>query len=1294
MASFESRVIVDKLNNDNYFIWKFRMEMMLAKEGCWEVITEDKPDPETNDWKKKERQACGWIVQLIENSQLVHIRKHKTAKDMWQALKVYHERGTGNNSVQIIKEICAKRLADDGNMEMHIHWLTDMYQKLDDLGEEKLSEKWMIGILFAQLPVFYDTVVTALQTQDGNKLSMSLVQARLIEDYKKRIERKTEYENENISNSAVLKLSSSSVKCFFCKKGGHIKTDCMKYKSWLQKRTNEDNKAEKVNVVNEDMEMLFTVTEQKRSISNNWIIDSGASCHVTNNKECLVEFDSERKLKIQVADGRELTSSGMGAVKVKFINSKGEHTSATISNVYYVPKIGLNIFSVKKLAEKGLITEFHEKECYLKYEGKTIGIGVSSSNNQYILKEPNTVCTVTNTHDNCVHYWHRACGHRDPVVVKKLTIEKLVRGVEMNDCGIKLQCDTCVRGKMTRLPFPKKSNTSTKEVLELIHTDVCGPMQTVSSGGKRYILTFIDDYSRYTVIYLLKYKSEVFNKYKEYIEMVKNKFSRKPLKFRSDRGGEYTSKEIKNYLSVEGIKYQFTAPHCPQQNGVAERKNRTLVEMARCNLIEANLSTIFWAEAVSTANHILNRLPTKAVSKTPYELWNNSKPNISYFKPFGEKCYVYIPDVNRRKLDEKAVEAILVGYDEHSKAYRCYNKATKKVIVSRDVKFLTQEKQNELSVPCQNNSADEELTENVVIDGDKIENDGTVQEENEKEMSQTLSNDSDASLHFNGDDEDVGGTLRRSSRTTKGIPPRRFINHINLSESEPKTLGEVMDSREKLNWIEAMKDEMESLIENKTWKLVDLPKGKNIVGCKWVYKIKTNADGTIQKYKARLVAQGFTQKFGCDYDEVFAPVAKQTTFRMLLCIASQFNMKVVQLDIKTAFLNSEIEVAIYMKQPPGFEDEKNPNAVCLLLKGLYGLKQSARLWNEKLESTLKKAEFTQCEADPCLYKAEIDGEKCFILIYVDDILVASRSEAVTKKIEFFLGSAFKMSNFGEIKNYLGMEITKDFHGNFEINQRTYIEKVIREFGLDKAKPSAIPLRTDYERVADESLLLNNDLYRKAIGCLLYLAINTRPDIAASVSILAQKVEQPTKGDWTEIKRLIGYLNGTKYLKLKLGHIKNTEQLIGYADANWAENRKDRKSNSGFIFKLFGATISWSCRKQTCVSLSSTEAEFIALSEACKELIWIHTLIQDFCMKVNLPTTIYEDNQGCLALIQNEGSSSRSKHIDVRRCFAKDCHNRGWTKYKYCPTDEMIADMMTKPLCKTKVMKYREMIGLV
>lgn len=899
---------------------------------------------------------------------------------------------------------------------------------------------------------------------------------------------------------------------------------------------------------------------------------------------------------------------------------------------------------------------------------------------------------------------------------------------------------------MARKPFPKKA-TPVTNVMDCVVSDVCGAIQVESASKKRYFVTFIDLFSKFCEVVFIRKKSEVPMKTIEFIKKMKTQLGRMPKIFRSDRGTEYIAADLQNYLLKEGIKFQCTVGYSPQQNGVSERKNRTLMEAARTMLADSGLPKTLWAEAVNTANYVFNRLINKETKISPYEIIFGSKPRIDYFHEFGCDALVMVPDQKRRKLDDKAKPMKFVGYDEWSKGFRMVDE-NNKIVISREVYFLKTKsnfKQSSNDTYCEilefNDSA-EDLEEFLPLDEDGEENDDNLgnnnitilsdDEENiEDQVDGNQIDDGDVDDNVNVPDDEVFNdalehhqgedaydernvqeneapvqprhkvfvtpelqSANRPKRIRKQVDYSKMVECDVIEKSdekmyEPKSFNDAMRCRMKNNWMKAMQEELSSIESNGTWEASDLPRGKNAVGSKWVYKIKTDESGNAVQYKARLVAQGFSQKFGVDYDEVFAPVARSTTFRLLMSVAGLRGYQVKHYDIKSAFLNGKLSEEIYMKQPPGF---KTGDKVYRLKKSLYGLKQAARVWNETLHLSLVNCGFKQNETDKCLYSIHSGGDVVYLLVHVDDILAATNKEEFARSLMMKVGQDFELKDLGEAKYYLGIDINRSEAGDFEISQASYIDKIVDAAGLGDAKISKFPMDSGYFKL-DGKILDSNDEYRKLIGMLLYLTTNTRPDIAASVSILSQKVCSPRDIDLNEVKRTIRYLKATKHLKLRLSSKNCGEKLYAYSDANWAEDRHDRKSNSGYYCSLNGGAIAWSCRKQDIIALSSTEAEYIALTDTCKEMIWLKRLAAGLNVEIPMQTTIFTDSQSSISMVNNQKFSNRTKHIDTKFHFVQNQVSNGSIRLKYVSTEENVADMMTKPLGSIRMKKLREMSGL-
>ncbi|OMO61385.1 Integrase, catalytic core [Corchorus capsularis] len=508
----------------------------------------------------------------------------------------------------------------------------------------------------------------------------------------------------------------------------------------------------------------------------------------------------------------------------------------------------------------------------------------------------------------------------------------------------------------------------------------------------------------------------IFWKFKAWIE---NQVGNKIKVLRSDNGTECTSDRFEEFLREAGIEHQLTATYTPQQNGVSERKNRTVMEMARRLLFEKQLPKKFWAEAVNTAVYLQNRLLTKAVEgKTPYEALFGKKPSVSHLKVFGCICYVWIPEAKRSKLDEKVEVCIFVGYSNNVKGYRAFNPKAGKVVVSRDVTFnesaLLNWERNEAEVPdAVQPSYEQQQTEADLFDDENI------------------------------DDQPVRGTR----------PLDDIYQRCSVAVLEPTCYFEASKTSE---WVAAMKEELRMIEKNQTWELVDRPQNKNVIGVKWVYRTKLNPDGTTNRLKARLVVKGYAQLYGVDYTETFAPVARLDTIRLLLAIAAQKQWKIHQLDVKSAFLNGYLQEEIFVEQPEGFQVKGNEDKVYLLKKALYGLKQAPRAWYDRINTHLFQIGFCRSPHEPTLYVKQ-DGSKILIVsLYVDNLLVCGSDSSMVCSFKNEMEKVSEMTDLGEINYFLGMEISQSQNGIF-IGQHKFSKEIMKKFHMENCKAVSTPL---------------------------------------------------------------------------------------------------------------------------------------------------------------------------------------------------------------------------------------------
>ena len=700
-----------------------------------------------------------------------------------------------------------------------------------------------------------------------------------------------------------------------------------------------------------------------------------------------------------------------------------------------------------------------------------------------------------------------------------------------------------------------------------------------------------------------------------------------------------------------------------------------------------------------------------------------------------------------KKFNAKGESLIMVGYSQVSKAYRLYNKKNRSVVEKRDVVFneddfddnfdsnenhqdiFTFYPQNSMEenhlLPydqeddCEFESADEEINGSTTVEKEQNAQ-NTGEREQMEPAGKTFGKNQGQLVQQSLENEQrilVNNSTKRvvaprklveksveeeqiivaETPTKRVLRPRKLPQKLNylVEEIIPSSATEALNSSSGEMWLKAMQAELEALRKNETWKLVDKPKDVNIVGSRWVFALKKNEHGEVERYKARLVAKGYSQVYGVDYSETFSPVVRYSTIRMIISIAVKMGMYLHQIDIKSAYLHSEIHDDIYVQQPEMFIDKKYPNKVLKLQKALYGLKQSGREWFDKLGSILKKNGFVQCKYEQCLYQTTREESLILIAVYVDDIIIGCKDIKCINFVKDTLRTELEITDNGPLHYYLGIEVEREGKkGAISISQKQYIKDLLKNYDMENCKPVKTPLEANFQVGCSENVCnkINPQVYQSYIGALIYLATTTRPDILHSVSKLAQRNSDPHVDDMIAVKHILRYLRGTIELKLKYS-CDGGSSLVGYADADWGGNSMDRKSYSGFIFFIGNCPVSWESRKQSCVALSSTEAEYVALSEASKEAVFLRNLLMEIGYSNGDAVVLHVDNQGAEKLATNPVYHKRTKHIDIRYHHVRDIVKNNEIVLKYCPTENMIADILTKNLAKIKHERFLKLMNL-
>ena len=814
---------------------------------------------------------------------------------------------------------------------------------------------------------------------------------------------------------------------------------------------------------------------------------------------------------------------------------------------------------------------------------------------------------------------------------------------------------------------------------------------------------------------------------------------RKALSLRSDNGRDFENQRVDQLLSKRGLQHERSAPHVKQGNGIAERENRILCDTARTLLFNADLTRFerlrLWGEALNTAAYLRNRVPNKRTDeKTPYECWFNVKPDLSHLRVFGSPAFVKIPEVAPKKMDPRSRKTVFVGYDPNTdKILRLFDRTigvARRVDRVSDVQVVDTDADFtsvfNISSAAANNERDEKdgrgdgehRDEEEENENEDIPEQERKEEEHEREDSEEEEED-----HFrDAVDEPVqqsilkpvtftiphstAGSQKQKPTPNVRIPtrvPPTVVTRSKAKTTQAKALAQAAMSvaldpvsredalaRHDANkWITAMDEEMHALHKNQTWSLVRKPAGKNLISAKWVLKSKTNPDGSLARRKARLVARGFSQTHGVDYFETFAPVVRYESVRCVLSLAAAKKMTVHQFDVKTAFLHGDIDEEVYMEQPAGYED--GTNRVCKLRKSLYGMKQSPRKWNEKFTCFLAKEKLIAIPEDPCVFVRKTGTDILIVCLYVDDGLVAGTNSNQVTSFLSKLTSAFEVA-VDHANTYVGMEIHQDKKSQaIKINQRGFIGRVLERFGLADSQEAKTPMNPSADMNVEDSQEVDCP-YREAIGCLNYISLISRPDITFAVNKLARYSNSPKNVHWQAVKRVMRYLKGSIDYSITYTGRGISGELVGNCDSDWAGCTATRRSTTGYLFMMNNGPVCWSSRLQQTIALSVTEAEYMALADALTECLWLRELLSSLDQRIEKPVALNIDNQAAIHLSQNPEFHKRTKHVAVKYHRVRQEQANKIVSVSYVPTEENVADILTKGVTAAVLEKNLPRIG--
>ncbi|KAK1631341.1 hypothetical protein QYE76_005656 [Lolium multiflorum] len=1305
-----------KSNGSNFTDWFRHVRIFLNGGNLQYVLDAPLGDPpaetETDEVKnvyatRKTRYSqvqCAILCSL--EADLQKRFEHHDPHELVNELKTIFETHAAVECYEASKHFFSCMMEEGSSVSEHMLAMTGHAKKLSDLGIV-IPNRLGINRVLQSLPPSYKNFVMNYNMQNMNKELpelFSMLKSAEIEIKKEHqvlmVNKTTSFKKQGKSKGKFKKGGKKAAtppvkpktgpkpdaECYYCKEKGHWKRNCSKYladlKSGLVKKKKEGIS---------DIHVIDVYLTGSRT--STWVFDTGLVAHICNSKQ---ELKNKRRLlkdevTMRVGNGSKVDVIAVGTLPLHLPSG----LVLSLNNCYFVPALSMNIISGSCLMQDGYSFKSENNGCSIFMNNIFYG-RAPEKNGLFLLDLDSSDTHIHNIdakriklNDNSTYMWHCRLGHIGVKRMKKLHTDGLLESLDFESLD---RCEACLMGKMTKTPFSGIMERAT-DLLEIIHTDVCGPMSVASRGGYRYVLTFTDDLSRYGYIYFMKHKSETFEKFKEFQSEVENQRNKKIKFLRSDRGGEYLSYEFGMHLKKCGILSQLTPPGTPQRNGVSEHRNRTLLDMVRSMMSLTDLPLSFWSYALETAAFTLNRAPSKSVETTPYELWFNKKPKLSFLKVWG--CEAYVKKLQPDKLEPKAEKCVFIGYPKETIGYTFYHRSEGKIFVAKNGTFLEKEF----------------LTKEVT--GRKVELD-EIEESLLVDQSSAVPEDvpvppTPATEEANDNDHETSNEIatepRRSTReraTPDWYDPCLNVMIVDNNDEDPATYEEAMMSPDSNKWQEAMKSEMGSMYDNKVWTLVDLPDSRKAVENKWIFKRKTDADGNITVYKARLVAKGFRQIQGVDYDETFSPVAKLKSVRILLAIAAFFDYEIWQMDVKTAFLNGDIEEELYMVQPKGFVDPKNADKVCKLQRSIYGLKQASRSWNRRFDKVIKDFGFIQCHGEACIYKKVSGSSVAFLILYVDDILLIGNDIELLSSVKGYLNNSFSMKDLGEASYILGIKIYRDRSRRLiGLSQSTYLDKILKKFRMDESKKGFLPMlpgkvlsKTQGPATAEERERMSQIPYASAVGSIMYAMLCTRPDIAHAVSLTSRYQSDPGMEHWTAVKNILKYLKRTKDMFLCYG---GDQELVvtSYTDASWNTDPDDSKSQSGYVFILNGAAVSWASSKQCTVAKSSTESEYIAASEASSEAVWMKRFIVELGVVPSAldPLVIYCDNMGAIANAQEPRSHKRLKHIKLRYHSIREYIEDGEVKICKVHTDLNVADPLTKALPRAKHDQHQNAMGV-
>lgn len=1248
------------------------------------------------------------------------------ARLAWKNLTEKFEPSTGASKVQLKQEFHQCKMGSvNEDPELWITQLELKRRRLKVLGTTIDDEDLFLHIL-NHLPKEYETVVELCEEElSGGDLTLPKLKERLRARFA-RIKRTKEESDE-----AVALMMSNKFKgaCNVCGKIGHKGADCWtldKNKSKkeaffakmkdikLKKKNKHKSKEKGPDTTNnsDDSEIVLMANTLQKFGKNTWIADSGASTHMCNDLSAMHNL-KESNQSISIGNGTKLTATKSGTVRGELRLANGDKKLIVLTNVSYVPDLLVNLFSLTSAIEKDFTVhgskqgiEIRKGSSSMQFDEK-FGTTKGHIFGTTIIPLSATALVTGIKADKTHEEAHQILGHPGKDLVNG-TSNRLGWKLIGEDKGI--PCEECMIAKARRSNLNQIAKNPSTTPGERIMIDTSSVKTKDDKQRGRFWLLVVDEATNMKWSFFLQTKNQQVPVLQNFIKTLKDMGH--PVKFiRCDNAGENES--LKKQMEKEGssIRFEFTARQTPQQNGKVERSFASLYGRMRAMMIGAGFDESekmkLWMEAAATATKLDNILSLAGEPSAYKKFYGEDAKYQDYLRTFGE---IGIVTKNpggaiKAKLEDRGEKCIFLGYaaNHAPNVYRMWNLRTAKVMITRDVKWTGKMNGEPKLVPVDDDLEDDEVSATQPTIAPAVTQPPAAPAAQPASPIQP----------------------RRIGREIRGLqgfnqPGRLELegqeNHfcffvpdsVDTEKMDPISFQDAWnhpDPKEQHFWREAIRLEFRQMLKNKVWRkegIASLPPNRKGIGTKWVFKKKKNG-----VYRARLVVKGYDQVAGIDFQYNFAPVTSEVTLRVLLILWIIEDYFAEVADVQTAFLHGDLEEELFIKIPSGYreflaeQDELIKEKFLQLTKSTYGLVQAARSWWQKFTSVLKRElNFEQHASDSCLLKRSDENGKVFLIIYVDDCFVVGDRDAVKKALDDVQG-VFNITRSENIEDFIGCHIKRD-GDKILLSQPDLIKKMLEKFeekieNLKKYDTPAIA-SSHVKRCIDDEEGLNDDDqqdFRSGVGSLLYLLKHSRPDLSNSVRELSKVMDRANKAHEKMLHRVIRFVEQTKNRCLVLAPIKEklTWNLKGYCDSDFAGDSDTRKSVSGFVIYLCGAAIAWRSKGQKSVTLSSTEAEYVAVSEVATEILYVAGILKFLGIPIKYPITVNVDNIGAIYLTKNATTGSRTKHVDTRYHFVREYVEEGTIKVEFVRSEDNHADIFTKNLNGALFEKHSEAVGM-